>query len=390
MSAPEYLTINEFPVGTTGFYEFQLAGGYLEKDHVKLDFVTEVGARTNYPLSDAMFVTEFSLQIPVEDIPLNAVSVRIYRETPREEPLISFTNGARLNERNLDRLAAQTIFVAAEAFDAGAFAVAEDLIGQALSAIQQANEALDEAGTIVATAAASAASALASQNAASASATSASGSASTATTQASNASASAIAAAASAAAALVSQNAAAASATAASGSATTATTQATNAGNSATAAAGSATTASTAATNAGNSATAAAGSASAAATSASNAATSATNAAASATAAAGFATGLARVTGVPLTQANTNGKVLVITSGSTLTLPNNSFADGDIVGIENNQASAITINATTNSVTLRNSAAGGATGNRTLGAYGFAVLRWTGAAAAHISGPGVS
>lgn len=286
MSAPEYLTINELPVGTTGLYEFSFAGGYLEQAHVKLDFVSPLGARTNYPLTAGMFVSEFTLQIPVGDIPAGTVSVRIYRETPRSEPLINFTNGARITERNLDRLAQQTIFVAAEAFDAGAFAVAEDLIGQALTAIEDANAALAAAGTIEASAAASAAAALASQTAATASEASA-------LTQANSALASKDAAALSAAAALASQTAAAGSATAASGSASAAATSASDA-------ATSASTATTQATSAANSATAAAGSASTAstqagiaATQAGNAATSATNAANSATAAAASATAAA-------------------------------------------------------------------------------------------------
>lgn len=385
MAAPEYLTINEFPIGITGLYEFQFAGGYLEQEHVKLDFVSPLGARVNYPLTAGMFVSEFTLQIPVIDLDPTAVGVRIYRETPRSEPLINFANGARLNERNLDRLAAQTIFVAAEAFDAGAFAVAEDLIGQALTAIQEAQDALDAAGLIEANAAASAAAALASQTAAAASAALALTRANASDASAIASAASAVASAASAADALVSENAAAASAaaalasqTAAAGSASAAATSATNSANSATAASGSATAAATSASNASTSATNAANSATAASGSA-------TAAAASATTAAGFATGLARVAG-SLTRANANGKVLVVTAG--LTLPNTEFQDGDVVGIENNSASAITI--TAGSVTLRNSANAGATGNRTLGAYGLMIIRWTGAATAYASGPGVS
>lgn len=249
---PEYLTINEFPIGATGFYEFQFAGGYLDRAHVKLDFVTEVGARTNYPLLPGMFVTDFTLQIPVMDLPAGAVTVRIYRETPRSEPLINFTNGARLNERNLDRLAQQTIFVAAEAFDAGAFAVAEDLIGQALTAIEQTQALVDQAQGIVDIAAASesiatakAAEALASAAAALASQNAASSSAGTATAQAALADADRIAAAASAAAALVSQNAASTSAGTATTQAGVATTQAGNASTSATNASSSAGTATT-------------------------------------------------------------------------------------------------------------------------------------------------
>lgn len=386
MSAPKYLTINELPVGTTGLYEFSFAGGYLEQAHVKLDFVSPLGARTNYPLTAGMFVSKFTLQIPPGGIPAAAVSVRIYRETPRAEPLINFTSGARITERNLDRLAQQTIFVAAEAFDAGAFAVAEDLIGQALRAIQNAQNALAAAAGIEAGASASAAAALASQ-------TAAANSAAVALTRANAAAASADAAALSAAAALASQTAAAGSATAAAGSAT-------SAAGSATAASGSATTASTQASNASasasaaassataaaSSATAAGGSATGAANSASAAASSAAAAAASATTAQSFATGLARVTG-SVTRANLNGKVLIATT--TVTVPAGEFQDGDIFGVENNSGTAFTI-VQGSGLTLRNAASSGATGNRTLAPYGTAVVRWQSGAVAFISGPGVS
>ena len=312
MSAPEYLTINELPVGTTGLYEFSFAGGYLEQAHVKLDFVTEVGARVNYPLTPDMFVSEFTLQIPFGDVPEGTASVRIYRDTPRSEPLINFTNGARITERNLDRLAQQTIFVAAEAFDAGAFAVAEDLIGQALTAIQDAQDALAAAGGIEASATASAAAALASQTAAATSAA-------LALTRANAALASQDAAALSAAAALASQNAAASSATAASGSASAAATSATNAASSASAASGSATAASNSASAASGSATAAASSATAAAGSATTASTEAANANTAATAAANSAAAAA----ASATAAQVRNKIEPISAsvaGNALTL----------------------------------------------------------------------
>lgn len=237
MSAPEYLTINELPVGTTGLYEFSFAGGYLEKSHVRLDFVTEVGARVNYPITEGMFVTEFTIQIPFADIPAGTASMRIYRETPRDAPLLNFSTGSRLTERNLDRLAQQTIFVAAEAFDAGAFAVAEDLIGQALTAIEQTQALIDQAQGIVDTAANSASVANAAQLAASGSATAAAGSATSAASSATTALTQAGLAIAARDAAALSASAAAGSASAAAGSATSAAQSAQSALNAATAAA---------------------------------------------------------------------------------------------------------------------------------------------------------
>lgn len=386
MSAPEYLTINELPVGVTGLYEFQFAGGYLDASHVKLDFVTTIGARTNYPLSAGMFVTEFTLQIPPEDIPAGTASVRIYRETPRDEPLLNFSNGSRISERNLDRLAAQTIFVAAEAFDAGAFAVAEDLIGQALSAIESAQAALAAAGTIVSDAQASADTAAAAQAAASLSAAAAALSAGDAGTSAASALASASTATTAASTATTAKDTAVASAATAttkaseaSSSASTASAASVNASASASAAASSA---STASTHAGTATT----KASEASASASAAATSATNAADSATAAAGFATGLQRVTGA-LTRANVNGKVLAAIGN--LTIPANVFQDGDVFAVENTLGGGI-IMTQGSGLTMRNSGASGATGNRTIAAYGLAVFRFASGTLCYVSGPGVT
>lgn len=274
MAAPEYLTIVELPVaGSGGTFEFTFAGGYLEREHVKLDFVSPLGVRTNYPLNPITnFASDFTLTVPLVDLPANDYTARIYRDTPRADPLVNFASGSRIMDSNLDRLAQQAIFVAAEAFDAGAYAVAEDLIGQALTAIEQTRALIDQAQGSADAAAASAAASSASADQALASANTALSHRDAAALSANAAAASESAAAASASTASTKASEAAASATDAAGSASTATTQA---GNSANSAADSASSAATASTQAAN-----------AATSATNAATSATNAANSASAAA--------------------------------------------------------------------------------------------------------
>lgn len=174
MPAPSFLSINEFPGdGSTLAWDFNFAGGYLDRSHVKALVRDEFGAPTD--ISPLTFITDFRVQLPAV-IPVGH-TLRIYRETPRDAPLVNFTGGSNFTEANLDILARQTILCAAEAFDAGAYAEAFDLLGQAQTAASQANAALVAA---VASQAATAASA----SAAAASASSASGSASTATTQA--------------------------------------------------------------------------------------------------------------------------------------------------------------------------------------------------------------
>ncbi len=141
MATTSYFSIVEFPGdGTTTEWDFSFAGGYIDRTHVKALSRDEFGAPTVIELVDTDFITESRLQI-IPAIPVGH-TLRIYRDTPKEEPLVDFTGGSNFTESNLDVLAQQTIFVAAEAFDAGAYAVANDLLGQAQTAASQANSAL--------------------------------------------------------------------------------------------------------------------------------------------------------------------------------------------------------------------------------------------------------
>lgn len=321
MAAPEYLTIVELPVaGSGGTFEFTFAGGYLEREHVKLDFVSPLGVRTNYPLNPITnFATDFTLTVPLVDLPADDFTARIYRDTPRADPLVNFASGSRITDSNLDRLAQQAIFVAAEAFDAGAYAVAEDLIGQALTAIEQTRALLGQAQVSADAAAASAADS-------SASADQALASANTALSHRDAAALSANAAAAS-------ESAVAASASAAAASASTASTKASEAAASATDAAGSASTATTQAGNSANSAADSASSAATASTQAANAATSATDAATSATNAANSASDAAAdralveavAANYPGRNKIINGKMEVAQRGTTFNNPTGQY-----------------------------------------------------------------
>jgi hypothetical protein len=148
MPAPVYLSINEFPGdGVTTQYEFTFAGGYIDKSHVKAYVQDATGVITPVTVTLGMFVTDFTVDLGVS-APVGGLT-RVYRETPRDVPLLNFTTGARLTADNLDLLARQTIFVAAEAFDAGAYAFVNDLLSTALTS----------AATALAAAAAAAASA---------------------------------------------------------------------------------------------------------------------------------------------------------------------------------------------------------------------------------------
>lgn len=174
-----YLSIVEFPGdGVTTQHEFNFAGGYISRTHVKAFVEDSTGARTVITVTDGMFVNDTTIDLGVA-APVGGYT-RIYRETPRDAPLANFADGSRFSEADLDLVARQAVFAAAEAFDAGDYAGVNDLLEAAAVSAATASTAATSAGG---------------------SATSAAIASSAATTAASSASASAISAAASAAAA---------------------------------------------------------------------------------------------------------------------------------------------------------------------------------------------
>lgn len=147
MPGPVYLSINEFPGdGVTTQYEFNFAGGYLERTHVKATIYDALQVATPLTVTDGMFVNDTTLDLGVA-APVGGYT-RIYRDTPRDAPLVDFAGGARVSEANLDRITRQAILAVAEAFDAGAYAAVNDLLSQAAaSALAAATSAASVAGT---------------------------------------------------------------------------------------------------------------------------------------------------------------------------------------------------------------------------------------------------
>ena len=270
--------------GTTTIWEFAFSGGYLAPAHVKAYTVNAVGTRTDLVINPAVdLVGQFQLRIqPALAAGLELV---IYRDTPKNLPLVDFTDESGFSEIALDTNAKQGVFIAAEAIDtvnaldvAAAIAAAERSGISAISAQASQTAAASSANAAANSATAAAGSATASQTAQLA----AESARNVASTEAAAAAVSATSANTSRTQAQSSATAAANSATAAGTSATSASASQTAAANSASAAAGSAIAASASQTAAANSATAAANSATAAAGSATSAATSAAGAAASA------------------------------------------------------------------------------------------------------------
>lgn len=280
MADPVYLSITELPgtgAAAPTVVDFNFAGGYINRTHVKAYILdTTTFAKTDVTVLPEHFVTDWRLQLPVS-VPVGSV-LRVYRDTPKDAPLVDFTNGARINEGNLDLVAQQATFVAAEAIDQ----LEGSGVEEGLAAATAAANSADAAAASETAAAASAAAALSSQTSAAASASAASTSAGAASASQSAAAASAAAAASDAAAADSDAAAAASSAEDAAVSQTAAAGSASSAASSATTATSAANTATSQASAAASSATAAAGSAAAAAASAAAADASADAAAASA------------------------------------------------------------------------------------------------------------
>lgn len=158
MPGPTYLSIVEIPGdGVTTQHEFNFDGGYISREHVKARITAADGAITEITVVDAMFVNDFTLDLGVA-APVGGVT-RIYRETPRDLPLVDFSGGARITAANLDTMTRQAILAVAEAFDAGAYASVNDLLsvaGQAAATATAAAAAADEDAAAAVSAAATA------------------------------------------------------------------------------------------------------------------------------------------------------------------------------------------------------------------------------------------
>ena len=255
--------------GSTVNYTFSFP--YISRDHIKVRL-------DGTPTTNFTFLNDNTVTLGVA--PASGVVIEIRRETPKDTPIVDFTDGSVLLERDLDLLTLYNQYVAQETDDDLADSIRQDSLGvwqaqdkriAGVAAPVNPKDAVNKQW---------AETAMPSQLAQATSQATAAGNSAT------NASNSATAAATSASQASTSASSAAGSATTATGAASTATSQATIATTQASNSAASA-------TSAGNSATAAAGSATAAANSASAAALSESNAAASAVSAASSASSAA-------------------------------------------------------------------------------------------------
>jgi hypothetical protein len=105
--------------GVQTIWNFTFSGGYIYPAHVKAYYIDEDGARVDVTVTDDMLTGEFQLTI-TPAIPATATRFVIYRNTPKDLPLVDFEGGSQVTEANLDRAAKQAVFVAAEVLDGAA------------------------------------------------------------------------------------------------------------------------------------------------------------------------------------------------------------------------------------------------------------------------------
>ena len=120
MPAPVYMnSINRFSGdGVTTDWNINFAGGYLRRAHVK-------GIVTN--LEGTVVLRTLTIADPADFIGPNQIRVSpaaivgevvvLFRDTPKDLPLVNFTDGSLVSERNLDLIAQQAVFIAAEMVD---------------------------------------------------------------------------------------------------------------------------------------------------------------------------------------------------------------------------------------------------------------------------------
>jgi hypothetical protein len=131
------------PFGSQTVWNFTMAGGYISRSHVKAYYILS-GTTTKVPvaLGDSNFLGTYQIQIPA--LPSTAVEFGIYRDTPKDQPIVNFQDGGNVSEVSLDQQAEQSVFVAQEAFDQSQMASfrADDATSGSQAAIVNAENAL--------------------------------------------------------------------------------------------------------------------------------------------------------------------------------------------------------------------------------------------------------
>lgn len=105
--------------GVTVDFEFNFDGvdpGYISRDHVEVSIMDKANrVEVIIPKDTIVWMGPNQIRIPQAQPDTHQVIIR--RDTPKENPLLDFTDGAILNETNLNMTSEQAVYVAAEMVD---------------------------------------------------------------------------------------------------------------------------------------------------------------------------------------------------------------------------------------------------------------------------------
>lgn len=115
MPTPGYYATHEFPTnGVTTNFSFNFDGGYIDRTHVKAYHKDALNNITTISLSGANFISANTIQITPA---LTTGTLTVYRDTPKDEPLATFTDGVPVSKSNIDKAVKQAVFGTAEVYD---------------------------------------------------------------------------------------------------------------------------------------------------------------------------------------------------------------------------------------------------------------------------------
>lgn len=152
--------VNEFEGdGVTTDWNIEFDGrapGYISIDHVRASVEDDTGVETPILLSQANFVLPTRVNI-TPAVPAGSI-LRIWRDTPKSVPLLDYTDGAFMTERNLDTSNEQALYAVAEMVDRFADALTdtqeftEAVLDRLVDVEDTANDADSKSDTAIAVA----------------------------------------------------------------------------------------------------------------------------------------------------------------------------------------------------------------------------------------------
>lgn len=110
---PAVYSINTFPGnGVTTVWNLNFAGGFISRTHVKAFTTGSTGTITLVTFS---WISD--TQIDYSPACPTGTTLTVYRDTPKDAPVVNFVDGSIINESSLDTLADQSVFASAEMVD---------------------------------------------------------------------------------------------------------------------------------------------------------------------------------------------------------------------------------------------------------------------------------